>query len=775
MIGESTLPSSEGAAGPPPVGAGKRTWLLGALVLAIAALLNADLLTGSATPFYRDLGTTQRPARELYASVGVASLGRASLNPYASYGQPYWGNPNYVLAYPFPTGSRFLGFHLLFHLALGALGATLFLRRFVRAPEAALVGGLSFGLSGYVVSSTAFVNATTTIAWIPWLLLSTHGLRGTTWPRVLVPVLGVAATSALLVLGGEPALAAIGIALAFVVAVSAPSGTRGRNLGGLLAGGLSGAAAISPWLLEVIRASAFSSRRIKGYSWTEFSAVWFHPGRFLETPFPLLLGDPSRAVDGGYWGFAFSQGNPPYLASVAFGVLPASLALLFVLSAKRSEGRWFVGIAGVALAASVFPALPFARQAYSALTPLHLFRYPLKALLAFSFALAALAALGADRLLFSGSLPRFRSRAAGALVAAAGLFAAAALAFRLWPDALRALLLAAWDPAWRTSPDAVLAPVLARLPIQAAASAAFLLLLAALVGRAPLMGFGRAAVVLAVSAELLTGARYLLPRLPASALDRPSPLALHAAALPGRLFERAGKDLDPIRRGAFGRAVSSVALAQWSQAWALSGAPFGLRYAYDRDPDGSYSFLTRVATDLVDGRPWPVRLKWLRATGVGSVIASDVPPELPGLAPVLVEGRAGIPATLYRLTEPLPGVRRASRVVGSTSVNEAADRFEAAGFDPAFDAVVAGTPPAGTGESSPDALASARAVVDGPDSVIALTSGSRPGLLVVDRTYTPRVRASVDGAGARVYAAYVHLIGVPVPAGTSTVWLELAP
>ena len=139
-----------------------RTVLLALAVLAAGAFLDRDLLTGETAPFYRDIGTTQRPALDLYRQ-----LGPARLNPHASFGQPYWGNPNLGLAYPFPKGPRFLAARLLLHLALGAAGATLLFARFVKAPEAALVGGLSFALSGYVVSSTAFVNATATIAW-PW-------------------------------------------------------------------------------------------------------------------------------------------------------------------------------------------------------------------------------------------------------------------------------------------------------------------------------------------------------------------------------------------------------------------------------------------------------------------------------------------------------------------------------------------------------------------------------------------------------------------------------
>ena len=315
-------------------------FLSAALVVFAAAFFNRDLLTGETTPFYRDLGTTQRPARALYASLGAASL-----NPNASFGQPYRGNPNLVLAYPAPRSPRFLGAHLLLHLGLGLAGAFAFFRRMVRSDAAALFGAFAFSFSGYNLSSTAFLNATTTLAWTPWLLFFVALAGSSSGRRLLLAVLGVTVSSALLVLGGEPALALLTLLLAFAFAAAGPAGARGRSLAALAGGGIAAALAIGPWLLEVLRASAFSSRRVRGFSWEEFSAVGFHPARFLETIFPLIFGDPSRFLAGGFWGFAVNQGHGPYLASLSFGVLPAGLALLFVASARRNEGRFWMAAA----------------------------------------------------------------------------------------------------------------------------------------------------------------------------------------------------------------------------------------------------------------------------------------------------------------------------------------------------------------------------------------------------------------------------------------------
>jgi len=745
------------------------------LVAVLAAVSHRDLLTGASVPAYRDLSTTQRPSREL-----AATLGAATWNPAASFGQAYRGNPNLVLAYPFPTAARWMGVQILVHLGLGLLGAYLFLRTQVRSREAAMLGAFAWGLSGYALSSAAFLNAATTLAWPPWLLLALARAREAETPRALVRAgLVLCLSSALLVLGGEPALAALALLLALAFALRGPSRARSRGLEALLGGGAAAALLVSPWLLEVWRASLFASRRVRGFSWAEFAAVGFHPLRLLETPFPQLFGDPSRVVSGAFWGFALTQGNPPYHASLSFGVVPLALAAVFAASARRNEGRFWVAVAGLALLASFTPWLPFARALYEAVPLLHVFRYPVKALFPFTFALAALAALGADRLLVEGALPRFRKRAAGVLLGLAAAFALAALATRLSPaPAVRNLLLRLWDPAWATPPAAVLEPVLARLPLQAALAAAGLAVLGLLLVRGAGDARGGALLLAAAAVSLLAFVPPVIPRVPAAFFAAPSPLVVRAAALGGRVFERAPKDFDAVRRGAQGRietgGVADLALAQARQGWALSGAPHGLRYAWDPDPDGSYTILNRYAADVVRQRPWEMKLKWLRAAGVTCVIAADVPPGTAGLSPLLVEGSVGVPATLWKVDAPLPGVRRAGRVVVADSITSTVAAFERATFDPATDVVVAAKDATLASEER-DADGRARVVEDGADRLVLETSGSRRGILRVDRSFTPRATATVDGRPAVVYAADLNLIGIAVPAGRSRVVLDLAP
>ncbi len=774
MAGRPDFPVSEPR---PPSGRLRLTpAALAALVLVVTALVShRDLISGRTTPGYRDIATTQRPARALFARLGAARL-----DPNASFGQSYLGNPNLVLAYPFPANPRYLGIHLLLHLGIGLLGAYFFLRTEVRSRDAALVGAMAFGLSGYVLSSAAFLNATTTIAWIPWLLFAVQRARAAESRAELVRAGGLClAASCLLALGGEPALAALAILLAFALAARGPAPARRRALMALPGGGLLAALVVSPWLLEVARASTFASRRSRGFSWTEFAAVGFHPLRLLETPFPLLFGDPTHLVSGAFWGFAVTQGNPPYHASLSFGIVPLALALVFACSARRNEGRFWILVAALSLAASLTPWLPGARALYEAVPAVHVLRYPVKAILPFTLALSVLAALSVDRLLVEGALPRFRRRTAGVLFALGGSLALLATFWRLAPGRVSRLLLSGWDPAWQSDPLVVLAPVVQRLPGQAALAAAGLIVLALLLLRG--IGDPRGALFLygATALSLLAGAPRTIPRVPSSLYDAPSPLVARAAALGGRVFERAAKDFDAVRRGLAGRAGRDDLLdldsAQTGQGWALAGAPHGLSYAWDPDPDGSYTILTRYAYDVLRQRSWDRRMKWLRAAAVHAVIASDVPAATPGLLPVFVEASVGVPVTLWRVTAPLPGVRRSSRVIAAGSISETVAAFERDDFDPSSDVVVYGREAAALASEERDLLASARTLKDSPDRLVVETSGARPAILHVDRSYTPRVLASVDGRAVTPLVADLHLIGIPVPKGTSRVVIDLAP
>src|SRR5262249_18439454 len=158
------------------------------------------------------------------------------------------------------------------------------------------------------------------------------------------------------------------------------------------------------------------------------------------------------------------------------------------------------------------------------------------------------------------------------------------------------------------------------------------------------------------------------------------------------------------------------------------------------------------AADVVRQRAWPRKLKWLRAAGVTSVVASDVPPGTEGLTPIFVEASAGVPVTLWKLDAALTGTRRAGRVVVTSSIDATVVASEDAGFEPAPDVVLAAKD-ASLGSSERDPSAEVHVVAEGPDRLVLETSGSLRGILRVDRSFTPAAEATVDGRKAIVYPA----------------------
>jgi len=60
---------------------------------------------------------------------------------------------------------------VVLHLSWAAIGMALLIRQFGLGKLAQIIGGLAFGLSGYLVSRAGFLSINTAAAWMPWVLL----------------------------------------------------------------------------------------------------------------------------------------------------------------------------------------------------------------------------------------------------------------------------------------------------------------------------------------------------------------------------------------------------------------------------------------------------------------------------------------------------------------------------------------------------------------------------------------------------------------------------
>jgi len=211
----------------------RRVWLLRGLLLAPLV----PLIAGRRMVTYQDAIMTHLPAKA--ATVEQMRQGTFPfLSPYASFGEPLAGNPNFgtffpdmfaflVLPLPVAFGMRF---------ALAAVLAYVGARRWARAEgaprPAAEVAAIAFVLSGVYVSTWRFFNSGLALALAPWVLAAAARVSaragGPAGPRRRA-VAGLALVSALEVLAGEPVIALMSFGLAALRALMAPS-ARGRAL-----------------------------------------------------------------------------------------------------------------------------------------------------------------------------------------------------------------------------------------------------------------------------------------------------------------------------------------------------------------------------------------------------------------------------------------------------------------------------------------------------------------------------------------------------------------
>ncbi|MEQ1822563.1 MAG: hypothetical protein ABL949_08635, partial [Fimbriimonadaceae bacterium] len=154
-------------------------------------------------------------------------------------GQPPYYNPYQLAGVPFLANSQSAGFYPLhiiaglshlptptavsllawFHLFWAAFGIFRLSKRFGASDAGALLGGISFALSPFMLGWTGLASVITTVAWIPWVLL--YCLPGDR--RALLKLAGC---TAMMVLAGHLQFVALGGMAAVVVLASSAIQTK---------------------------------------------------------------------------------------------------------------------------------------------------------------------------------------------------------------------------------------------------------------------------------------------------------------------------------------------------------------------------------------------------------------------------------------------------------------------------------------------------------------------------------------------------------------------
>ncbi len=95
-------------------------------------------------------------------------------NTVASYTYYLWGSPFFWLTIPFPNSfvPYLMGPLLILKFACAALTGYLYIRRFTRTPNSAMIGGLLYAFSGFSVYNIFFNQFHESIVFFPLLLLS---------------------------------------------------------------------------------------------------------------------------------------------------------------------------------------------------------------------------------------------------------------------------------------------------------------------------------------------------------------------------------------------------------------------------------------------------------------------------------------------------------------------------------------------------------------------------------------------------------------------------
>ena len=434
---------------------------LAVLALAVASFFPQVVLDGGVF-FVQDMMVQNIPFRHLLHE--ALADGRLPLwEPRINAGFPLFAEGQVGALYPpnwigaaLLSPSRAATWSVLLHLWLAAVGTFLYLRRALDAGRgAALMAGLCYGLSGYLVVRAMSPNYVAAAAGIPYLFLVVEsGLR-----RRQPTMIGAAgAIFALQLLAGHPQVAAYGGLAALVYgAVRAAQLDRWRVALTGAAVAIPGAMIAAVQLLPTMELAGLSPRA-GGIDYGQFVNMSLPPERLLTLLLPDLWGNSAH---GSYWGDLGDAGGFFIQLCPYIGVLALLLALVGALDSGSTVRGYFVLLCVLGLALSLGRFTGFFELLHE-VPLLRQFRIPTRFLIWWAFGAAVLSGLGVDRLVRSRQPVRAPWRAVSILLAvvivgvslamaldvertAAGLVAVEQILIERWrtdlaDDTLRALM-----------------------------------------------------------------------------------------------------------------------------------------------------------------------------------------------------------------------------------------------------------------------------------------------------------------------------------------------
>lgn len=723
----------------------------------------------------------QNVAWKSFARAAFASGELPLWNPHEYAGMPFLAGgqsgsiyPLGVLFYVLPV-ARAYGPFLALHLFLGGAFLYAFARRLGARPAAALIGGLAFAFSAFLVVSFTWPMIVSAAIWLPALLLCEELIvaraeRGGSWSGQLSLALVGAAGLAMQILAGHLEITFYaGFVLLFY------------GLGRLLAARFPRDAFASLAVMGLLGPALAAVQLVPFY---ELIGQNFRAG-FVDLPtvlsyalpasqvltflIPDFFGNPSHhdyfSLAARAWKSAPPHTDPPHTiwwgapknyveAASYLGLLPLALAALGVLLGRTRQAVVLALLAALAL--SLAFGSPLYALFFFGIPGVDQLHTPFRWIYPYTVATTVLAALGAEALARRAPGWARRLGLAAALLGGLGLAAAAIVLVR--PGRFVAMAQALLDRSGRLRRAFADGDALLSYEWRNLALFALFLALAGLVvfliARRPSRGLWLGAAV--VAADLFVVHIGFNTRAdPAPLRAEPPALAvLRADAEPFRIVGLADDGaLTPITGMLVGledvRGYDTVVPRRYVEYWSLIEPPQGLQY----------SKMMGLARLESLGSPL------LRMLNVRYLV-SGRPVESPHLELV---HRGDM--HLYRLRDPMPRALVVGQVVPAANDRDALAKVAAPDFDPRAAVVLQGaeppTPAGGTG--------SATYLQRSPNRQLLRVDATGPAYLVVADFYFPGWRARVDGADAPLLRANHIFRAVPVPAGSHEVELRYRP
>jgi hypothetical protein len=203
-----------------------------------------------------------------------------------------------------------------------------------------------------------------------------------------------------------------------------------------------------------------------------------------------------------------------------------------------------------------------------------------------------------------------------------------------------------------------------------------------------------------------------------------------------------------------------------------TAAPFGVRYLFDEDPDGSYGWVNRVAGEVLTASKPDERGRLLQAFGARWILA-ERSSHFAGYRPVTGFAVAGRHLVLHETQAAAPELRWAARAHRRASLSGALELVRSDLFRPVNDVVLPGPKDEAPGPIPSPASVLERAV-EAERALVDVNAGA-PGHILFSRTFFPAWKGRLDGSPALVLLANGRDLAVAVPPGKHRVEIFWSP